>query len=290
MNIYQQVGITAIVATYSATAAIAADTEYKFESDYLSNQSTFQIPGLDISTASASSFTLVVDDPLTNPSPDVIKEIKNFKLEFENAPSLLVSSLKKVQYSPMYCPSNNVFYGTVNNTWIFRTIEVTLCANYLPNMPIADFNYMITVKDNDSYNSNMPVPSVLELAEGSGTALDKTPNKIADTLRTTVLDKTLRMNLLQRPAEALIPNVGPKFGFVINAAWLGFGDQPLVIDLPAAENVTAIALVIEVIPGPTPETDMSMISVIYKDSMGTQSQTPPTDLRYLLEQSYGPLP
>ena len=86
MNIYQQVGITAIVATYSATAAIAADTEYKFESDYLSNQSTFQIPGLDISTASASSFTLVVDDPLTNPSPDVIKEIKNFKLEFENAP------------------------------------------------------------------------------------------------------------------------------------------------------------------------------------------------------------
>jgi hypothetical protein len=284
------------VATFAiaTSTAFAADTTYNFESDNITNNGFDIIPGLELNGVIRSTFSIVTGDN-TSSMPFQAKEVKNFKLNFDNAPSLNISSLKRVDNGSINCPgglyNSDVFFGTVNNAWIFRTVEVTLCTQYAAPMPYAEFSYQVTVKDMDSYTSGMIQPGQLILAEGNGTAFDKTPNKVVDTAKTNVDSKTLRLSLLQRISEVEIPNYGPRFGFVINASWLGHGDKPLVLDFyPATEAAKAIAIVLTTMPGPIPEEDIEMISVRFVDETGMEQQTTEMELRYVLEQSYGPLP
>jgi hypothetical protein len=285
-------GMTVAAAVFASTAAVAADVTYTFESDYISNSAFDIIPGLDLNTINSSTFSIVTGD--TAMSPDDVKEIKNFKIDFANAPDLTISKLMRADNPSIQCPSigtgGEAYFGTVNNVWIFRTLEVTFCASYAPGMPVADFSYRVSVKDMESFTTNDTPPGMLQLVEGHGYAIDKTPNKVVDNFRTVVAGKTLRLNLLQRPADVEIPGMGPRFGFVMNASWLGHGDKPLVIDAYGfSPSAKAIAIVTEVFPGPMPEDDMTMLRIRYIDETGMEQETPDTDLNYLLEQSYGPL-
>lgn len=292
MNILKQLGVVAVMATIAVPVSFAADVIYKFETEFpLSNSVYDIIPGLNLNEVNSSSFHIVTD-PVNGPYP--VKEIKNFNLDFEHAPDLTVNSLKRVEDGHISCPnsqSGDVFFGSVNNAWLFRTVEVTLCTSYTQGMAFADFSYMITVKDMESYTYGDVQPGMIQLADGQGFAFDTTPNKVADTLRTNFDGKVLRLSLLQRQAEVEIPNMGVHHGFVVNASWLGHGDKPLVLEqYPANIWDTAIALVYELISGSEPELNLQMLSIRYIDAMGNEQQTSPMELRYILEQSYGSLP
>jgi hypothetical protein len=282
--------ITAVA--IAGTAAFAADTTYSFDSEYINNSTFEAIPGLDLLDVNSSSFSLVAGD--SGMYPEEVKEIRNFKLDFANAPDLTISKLSLSDNPNMQCPSTGnggqTYFGTVNNVWIFRTLEVTVCTSYAPGMIMADFSYRVSVKDMESYTTNDFPTGMLQLVEGYGYAIDKTPNKVADTYRTTVADKVLRLNLLQRPAEVEVDGMPPRFGFVLNASWLGHGDKQLVIEGYGFEpTAKAIAIVTETIPGPTPEESFTSLRIRYVDETGMEQETPNTDLNYLLEQTYGPL-
>ena len=280
MNVLKTVSLAAIAAI--STSAMAATFELNTDQPIDFNE-YFVYPNLQ--------FGQITDAKLIAEGSDFYSAtfLDLFTLSFENAPSITVRNLK--QTSETDCGPNGsspAFYGEVANQWVFRKIGVTVCPMNEPDGIRTGFK--MTVVDSDNYvGSNAPSFDSVIVAEGATYLKDTTPNKVTDIVKTNVESKSLRLSLLQKPANVEIDGF-PRFGFVVNAAWLGFGDKTLVLEEsiyadPAKVKSVTLLLTTESFP----EGDVQFLAVRYEDESGLQQETNPVDLRFLLEQSYGPV-
>ena len=280
--------MTGLLSTIVISQSAIADESFSRVFKILDGNNTSGpvIPVLDLANITGGSITV------TESLEGQDEYLENVTLKFNNAPSISVNRLNRVNDGSKQCnyysPYQSVYVGTVKNQWLFREVEVTICPQSYGPMPYLDANYTIAAKTYEAYDSATPSMPGFLLASGSFHGKDVTPNPVTDVYTTTIGGKPLTLELLKHAGEVEIEFQGARYGIILNANWMGHGERQLVIDnAPITPNASTIAINVDVIPGP--EGDVEMIRISYQDEQGMQQEVPPVELQYLVEQSYGPM-
>ncbi len=264
MKLKKLFSVAALVIASSVTQA-----EVKlFEASYINSFSSNVYPGLDLNGLDQIKISVDKKSSVENPAPTF--DLKRIEFKFPNANNLITTNFTKLVNTP------DTYRAVVTSPWVFKKVMVEV--NSYDFLEHNRFNYRVIVMDSTSNINNIEQAQGFDLFAGDAELVDVSPNKIVDVVRTKFLDKPLTLRLLDK--------VSPE-GVKIEAIWMGHGTEILTLPSSFFPELKPVALILTKIAGPIP--DEQRIKVRFDDAY-TGPETAEEDLRFLLEQAFGPLP
>jgi len=260
MNLKRMIGATSMI-----LASTLANAELlNFSAQQPAGYSSYTYPGLNLESLDA--LNIRVDANVNESNGALEYDIKRAEFKFPQANDLIVNGFEKVD------GTSDTYRAMVNSPWVFKKVLVELKAyDFRDDESV---QYRITVVDTTSSNDNLTQAQGVELFSGQSNVKDVTNKKVTDVVRTQYLGKNLTLRLYDR--------LGMQ-GAQVQAVWMGYGTEILNLDAPASPLAKAVTLHLDT-QGPEPRIKASIKENNFTFDSAEQ------DLRFLLEQAFGPLP
>lgn len=233
-------------------------------------------PRLDLSNPKSAVLTIVKNAPLYE------TQLTSLEITFPAAAKFTATNFKLIE--------GNKYRALVNGAWIYKEVVVEIDA--IPLQPGLSQNIRVYVSERTAFinpQAETPDPSTL-LFTVNGLPRDITPVRIVDTESILIGGKKVTFSLRDRIQVNTAPWTGTYIpdGFAIDVLWYGRGTKTIIIQTPVPppefDAIEATALILS----GTTDADRT-ISVKYKDRFGAEVVTPPTLLKTLLDQAFGPV-
>ena len=268
---------TTLLASALLAATVAQAKTFKYElTDLHSNNGFINYPGLDFNNATSAILTVTQD------SPEAQAKISSLEIKFPQASKLVARDFQNVD--------GNMYRALVNDAWIYRQVVVNLNSPDLNPYNHAPVNIEVNVSEKAGFINPEGEAQGQPVLMSFGMLNDITPAKTVDTASVIMNGKRLNLALSSNLSGPSANSMGGPGGFVIDATWMGKGQQKLYINSGFPQEffgfVTPIALILDELDGP--EGKEYMLSVQAKDHNGVEIPSPMMPLKDLLEQAYGP--
>ncbi|GAA3921916.1 hypothetical protein [Litoribacillus peritrichatus] len=264
-----------INAVLTATLVLVSSFSFaaKYEITELNSNANQVYPNLDLNGLEKVILT-------TSEGAQETQTVTRAEFIFPHANNLIVSNFKK---------RGNMFVGIANGAWVFKQIKVELDGLYILEHG-QNINFRIAIVEDFSYLTGTSYHLGPVLVEANGHMKDITPKKLADITSLKLEGKKLTLKLFQKPRRT---NENGE-GFVIQANWIGHGEEELTLSAPVPSNefhkITARKLILRPYTNQDGIIENIDVSIRYKDEYDNVYDSPTENLLMILEGEYPPAP
>lgn len=227
----------ALLLAASSHLSAASEHEIRFNFDGESNSYSNPIPGVDATGTVSGTLITDISEELYQFEP------KKLKLNFEKMPTLTIQDFKK--------EDEYTYTATVNNSWIFRGLNVRLYSSdgfSHPDSVYVDFS----IKTGEGYTDNSDNPPSYQYDIAHAELFPKAVEKFSpiDTIKTKASNKNVVLKLNNKMTyykDRWSDNLS--LGMEVKVTWFGHGEGTFYMPVDI-QNSRPVAMFSQFEPGP----------------------------------------